>query len=421
MAFGSWRKPVWKYNGRGWYLSSIDSYYKNYRHRSARRKANREASAARQQRDSCTVVINRIASVGVEIPVGNGSASAVISHWNELRQSSFFPNYAPMYDQMKIEKIRVKFTGSRAGSAQTSNISPAVVIAFDRNGLSASQQVTTTTISTYSSAQLKQWSTGNAFVMYQTIYPSTIMEKGQYLPTESLVNPADDTGSENPCTYLSDPQLPFKPVTMIGVDLGGNVDAVNTFAFTAEYEYTVTFRGMRKPSLSSSGGDVSLIPLNESIVSNGTFSYAPTGDEDGFSEVSIVVNVPQSVTVGYLANTFRFTYNNLNYSDYTISSLTAGTTQSISGDFNTRQNGSYIYYDSSDRGIHWTSTGSNYTVSITFTSSQYFIFGRAYNSSSILPYAITIYDRNGVLVSNLGNLAVGGTVYVPDNIVVDLN
>lgn len=227
------------------------SYYgpRYIRSRTSRRKANAEARAARQQRDAATVTINRVATVQVVVPVGDANGAVTINHWNQLRLSSFFPNYAPMYDQMKLDKIRVKITGFRAGTAQTSNISPSVVLAFDRNGLNEGQTVSTATISTYSSAQLKQWSTGNAFVMYQNIYPSTIMEKGQYIPTESLEDPTDTDVVDNPCVNESSSTLPFKPLTMIGVDLGVPQAAAQTFAFTAEYEYTVTFRGMRKPSL----------------------------------------------------------------------------------------------------------------------------------------------------------------------------
>lgn len=227
------------------------SYYgpRYIRSRSSRRKANAEARVARQQRDAATVTINRVATVQVVVAAGNSNGAVTINHWNQLRLSSFFPNYAPMYDQMKLDKIRVKLTGFRAGTAQTANISPSVVLAFDRNGLNEGQTVSTGTISTYSSAQLKQWSTGNAFVMYQNIYPSTIMEKGQYIPTEALEDPSDTDVVDNPCVNESSSTLPFKPLTMIGVDLGVAQAAAQTFAFTAEYEYTVTFRGMRKPSL----------------------------------------------------------------------------------------------------------------------------------------------------------------------------
>lgn len=244
--------PTRRYTGRRSFNPYHSTAYKNTRTRTSRRKANRESWAARQQKDAATVTISRIATVPVVISNGYQSAAVAINHWDSLRLSTYFNNYAPMYDQMKIDKIRMKVTGNQAGTAQTSNLSPAVVLAFDRNGLSPSQEVSTATISTYSSAQLKQWSTGNAFVMYQTFYPSTIMEKGQYIPTDSLLDPSLTANqvSQNPAYNLSDPTLPFKPVSMLGVDLGISAPSNQTFAFTVEFEYTVTFRGMRKPSLS---------------------------------------------------------------------------------------------------------------------------------------------------------------------------
>lgn len=202
------------------------------------------------------MTISRIATVPVTISSGQSNGAVSISHWDQLRQSTYFPNYSPMYDQMKIDKIRIKITGNQSGSAVTANLSPAVVAAFDRNGLSPSQQITTAAISTYSSAQLKQWSTGNAFVMWQSIYPSTIMEKGQYIPTDSLQDPDTVTSTVNPCVNESDPTLPFKPITLLGVDMGSSMSSAQTFAFTVEYEYTVTFRGMRKPSLAYADSDI---------------------------------------------------------------------------------------------------------------------------------------------------------------------
>ena len=218
-----------------------------------RRRAWGNQRAARQQRDAATVTISRIASVSIPISSQGGNGAVAINHYNQLRLSTYYPNYAPMYDQFKIDKIRMKVTGSQLGTAATANtaISPAVVLAFDRNGLNEGQQLSSALISTYSSAQLKNWSTGNAFVMYQTIYPSTIMEKGQYIPTSALQDPETDTESNNPCVNTSDSALPFKPISLLAVDLGGtSFPATQTFAFTIEYEYTVTFRGMRKPTLS---------------------------------------------------------------------------------------------------------------------------------------------------------------------------
>lgn len=215
----------------------------------SRRRAWGNARAARQQRDAATVTISRIATTQVTIASGSKSNAEIINHWNSLRLSTYFNNYAPMYDQMKLDKIKIKVTGSQAGSAQTGNWSPSIVLAFDRNGLSTGQHLTSDVVSSYSSAQLKQWSSGNAFTMWQTIYPSTIMEKGMYIPTESLQDPTSVADGSNPCYNYAHSTLPFKPMTLLAVDMGANLSADNTFAFTIEYEYTVTFRGMRKPSL----------------------------------------------------------------------------------------------------------------------------------------------------------------------------
>lgn len=297
MAIYSTWNPRYTRRSPGW-TPRGNNYGPRYaRSRTSRRKANAEARAARQQRDSTTVTLNRIASFPVEIGIGAQSNGVAIAHWNELRVSTYFNNYAPMYDQMKIDKIKVKVIGSQAAASQTNSISPAVVMAFDRNGLNVGQNLNPAAISTYSSSQMKNWSLGNAFTMYQTIYPSTIMEKGQYIPTESLVNPTDDDSSSNPCTPISDPSLPFKPVTLIGVNTGINQTAVQTYVFTMEFEYTVTFRGMRKPSLAYLLSDAD-VPININGIPNfyypisqpgpnrwisiGSQSYTFTANTDGY-------------------------------------------------------------------------------------------------------------------------------------------
>lgn len=362
-ARSGYSKSNWYTGRRKWYKGR----YSNYRSLRSNYKLARSAGqrwAAINQKDSATVVISRIASFPIVVS-SNGSTltngAIAINHWNQLRLSEFFPNYAPMFDQMKINSIRVKITGSQAGSAMTSNISPAVVCAFDRNGLSVGQSVQSGAISTYSSAQLKQWSTGNAFVMYQWITPSTMMEKGQYLPTESLQDPTTNTDSTNPCNNLSDPTLPFKPITLLAVDMGGvSASAEQTFAFTIEFEFNVTFRGMRKPTLNTSTyvpspllvsvtnddiGDklvydepdvqgyypvtVDLttvdVPENTTIsktyTSNGTYTITPSTDApdyDGFSSVTVDVNVPPSSSV---INIFYLNFDNVPSSRIPFSSF----------------------------------------------------------------------------------------------------
>lgn len=280
----------------------------------ARRRALGQSRAARHQKDTATVVINRIASVPVQIAAGEKNAAVAINLWDELRQSDFFPNYAPMYDQVKMDRARLKFTGNQSGSAQTANLSPAVVLAFDRNGLDEAQDISVPVISTYSSAQLKQWSTGNSFVMYQTVYPSTIMEKGQYVPCQSLEAATTDDTVDNPCVNQSSNTLPFKPISLLGVEMGVTVDAINTFVFTVEYEFTVTFRGMRKPSIQYSDSVYSLSDFTVVMVQGTTPdnpSYFLESVPEGYTRYTIWNPVLTDTTLSAsYGNTFVILANN---------------------------------------------------------------------------------------------------------------
>lgn len=249
MAFTSYFKNRYSAYRRG--TRSTRRWYSG-----SRKRAWGNSRAARQQRDACTVTISRLTNVSVPVAASATSGTAFIAHWDSLRQSTYFPNYSSMYDQIKIDKIRVKVTGTNAG-ASTDLVSPTVVLAFDRNGLDSAQLnadgISLTTgvqgVSTYSSAQSKQWSVGNAFTMWQTIYPSTIMEKGQYVPTESLTT---SSATDNPAYVIADSTMPFKPVTLFGISTNGTeVTAAQTFIFSVELEYTVTFRGMRKPVITT--------------------------------------------------------------------------------------------------------------------------------------------------------------------------
>lgn len=320
---------------------------------SSRRRAYGNNIAARQQRDAATVVINRVTQINVVVDESATSGVTAINHWYQLLMSDFYQHYSAMYDQMKIDRIRCKFTGNQNGTAAVvgNNMSPNVILAFDRNGLSGQQLVTATgllnpsytatEVSTYSSAQLKSWSTGNSFYMYQTIVPSTIMEKGQYIPPDSLVDPSEAgaTDANNPCSLLTSPTLPFKPITLVAINMGGisTDSAAQTFSFLVELEYTVTFRGMRKPTVGYSGGEPieaepllvsvtdedvqrgsivynegpydpvtidlttidipELTSISKTFTANDTYIITPSSDApdyDGFSSLTITVNVPST-------------------------------------------------------------------------------------------------------------------------------
>lgn len=324
------------------------------RRSSIRSRSTGNTRAARAQRDSATVVINRIAPFNVYIygdyytgsPAGTTFGAIAISHWDELRKSQFFPNYSSMYDQMRLDKTRIKITGSSAVSNNNPYSSPSIILAFDRNGLNSTQyvklpnsQVPSTKapvafpdpnlVSTYSSAQTRQWSSGNSFSMYQTVYPSTIQEKGQYIATGALLAPIEpstitgnipDSEFANPCSFWQHQSYPFKPVTLLAVRLPEPVTTQNTYIFNIEFEFTVTFRGMRKPGIAASSkslqNDLLLTPFSDTVVSNGIVHVTPdevSSSAKGFSSIDINVQVPQEAVPDPDIQPHTITLTDLNF------------------------------------------------------------------------------------------------------------
>lgn len=310
--------------------------YSTYRSPSIR-KAIGNTIAAYQQRDSSTVVINRITTASITVPAGASNSGYYFSLWNELIKSQFYPNYSTMYDQMKMISALIKVTGFAAASATTINISPQIVTAFDRNGIDnvvtstggegEQPAVTTYTpqdinydlISTYSSAQLRSWSLGNSFVTSRRISPSTLAEKSMYVSTIQpsalqlgTTDGAGSAGANNLTNPFQDQAYPYKPIFFIGVDQGvANASTTTTtYTFKVEMEFSVVFRGMRKPSSVYSEGEgatgiipggssetasnVSLVPYTNVIEDNGPhLVFAPPGV--AYNVVSLNINVPQEI------------------------------------------------------------------------------------------------------------------------------
>lgn len=220
--------------------------------RSVLRKATGNQRAARQQRDVATVTINHIDTLSIDFVKDTNASSIGIVLWEEFRRSKYYENYSNMFDQVCINKIRVKVTGQNSITPGTQIYSPTMIMAFDRNGLdpaAGDKAPRAEEISTYSSAQIKQWSAGSAFSMYQTIYPATMAEKGQYIPVGNIADPTVDKSSTNPCQPTSNVGIPFKPIVFLAGALPAVTPALYTLHLLAEFEFVVTFRGMRKPSV----------------------------------------------------------------------------------------------------------------------------------------------------------------------------
>lgn len=226
------------------YYGSRRRYYRNraraYRSygRSSRysssstRRAAGNYRAALQQRDQSSVNLSIPTSISVvtkdltlnnpflpdgstTINLENGGVTA-INIWDLLRKSSFYQSYASMYDQVKIDRIRVKLTPSTfiLPNSRSNYANYTVVTAWDRSGLSDEQlainaqhrydqvfgngtsegnrayglyiNMTASDISSYSSAVTKPVNAGSNSSIIRSLYPRTTQEKGLYVNTSDI-------------------------------------------------------------------------------------------------------------------------------------------------------------------------------------------------------------------------------------------
>ena len=198
------------------------SYRNRYKYGSSnKRKAIGNYKAAIQQRDGSQVNINinHQFSVANKIIAGTRkqihTGSYALNIWDLLRKSEFYQSYSNMYDQVKIDGVKIKLTPIEWN---TTNYSKAftVVTAWDRSGLSLEQlylnaaNIDTNgenagvvgklddedydglylllqqSIGTYSSALTKNLNPGSSFAFTRKIYPSNMQEKSFFVPTSSL-------------------------------------------------------------------------------------------------------------------------------------------------------------------------------------------------------------------------------------------
>lgn len=299
--YSSYKRP---YTKRNWRYSSAWKAASPYRSRryGSKARALGNSYSARQQADSTQVVINKVTEIPVQFSAGTTVAGTSVNIWSELYLSSFYPNYAPMYDQVKLDGVRVKINGSVQGNNVSSYITPTVITAWDRNGISPDIQPHN--ISTYSSAVSKPWSLGNAFVQYRDIYAKTMSEKSQYVSTQSLS--ANQNDPNNPASPYQVQAIPWKPQLLIEVDVPtGSTLGGNTVVFNVELDFICTFRGLRKGAQSGEGGSIALpvvvdkIIYNNTVISLSSFSTAAGGAISVGSNNSIVVITGDTTAVVY--------------------------------------------------------------------------------------------------------------------------
>ena len=223
----------WYRSGR--YYGRNRGYYRRRGGGSSNRKSYGNMKAAKQQADQSTFTINIPTSIScfskksTNIQGNDGLLSdqvrgvRAINIYDLLRKSDFYKSYAAMYDEFKVDKIKVKllptefiYTASSGENARYKNVT--VYTAWDRTGLSKDQiyinagDYTDTAaylgnvdpsnpgesnqsgiycivgedITTYSSAESRVINPGTNTQIVRWLNPKTMYEKSQWLSTGIL-------------------------------------------------------------------------------------------------------------------------------------------------------------------------------------------------------------------------------------------
>lgn len=248
-------------------------YRRRRRYRPRRYRRRGKARAAATQRQTSRVVVKSMNPGVIQIfPAGytgegqeiapNFAGTACISAYQNLLCSNYFQTLAKMYDQFKLDSFKVKITPTQSVLLQGQK-QAVFVSAWDRNGITNSNSIPSfNEIASYGSAFQRTINLdATSWTATRKIYASTIMEKSSYVPTAV---PGSNNVTNMPHDQLY--QMPWNPQLLIGVlcTVGSPTSSVQTnplgqvqfsgtqsWAFMCEFQWHLTFRGLRYDAPSS--------------------------------------------------------------------------------------------------------------------------------------------------------------------------
>ena len=213
---------------RGGRYYGRNRYYSRYGRRryygSSSKRASGNMRAAKQQSDQSTFTINIPSEVTCflrdDLTLQKETGVYAMNIFEQLRKSDFYQNYANMYDEFKIDKVKVKLLPSswaaNAGSIASLYKNLTVYTAWDRTGLDQNQilfnidnanQITKVNdldyilgnenggglfctvgsdITSYSSAESRAVNPNSNTSIVRWLSPKTIQEKSQWLNCADL-------------------------------------------------------------------------------------------------------------------------------------------------------------------------------------------------------------------------------------------
>lgn len=211
---------------RNYYRRRYKRYYKNKYRNSYGKRSYGQFKAAKQQADQASQVLNiptqascfskvETLSTGTRAVEEHETGTFALNIYDLLRKSEFYQSYANMYDEFKIDNVKVKLIPTKynvtVGDGEAGYQSFTVYTAWDRTGLNANQLFLSVNnsdddgyigsnsnsnsglyctvgsdITTYSSAESRQISIGQNSTIVRWLKPKTIQEKSQWISTSQL-------------------------------------------------------------------------------------------------------------------------------------------------------------------------------------------------------------------------------------------
>lgn len=219
------------------------------RRSTAKRRAFGNFASAMQQRDATNIVVNAQEEITLTVPNGANEATIVRNINAIMTTAPMFMNYATMYDQYKLNAVRVGMEMTYVGNQLLNSATfPSICTAWDRNGIKPKVvQVGNDdtpgfllpvydTVSSYSSANEKTLYYGSRWGVVRQLDASSMMEKSVYVGT---VNTKDILTNDNLYTC-------WNPVLLMAIKCPRPVSVDSTVIFQLHYQFDVTLRGLRK-------------------------------------------------------------------------------------------------------------------------------------------------------------------------------
>lgn len=200
-----------------YYRNKYKRYYRNKYGSSTRKKSWGNMKAAKEQSDQATFTINIPTTCSTFSQWNNGKTRCYgvypMNIFDYLRRSEFYQSYANMYDEFKLDRVKVKLlpTSFVLDTSEGAYKTTTVYTAWDRTGI-APQQLHLVTdsyvagddkigkqddadgircivgedITTYSSAESRTISSASNTTITRWLNPKTMAEKSQWINTSQL-------------------------------------------------------------------------------------------------------------------------------------------------------------------------------------------------------------------------------------------